>query len=289
MFGIRWYTWNHQRWFRVWGISFSFKSWVRALYGPSHHGSGWHIGSEVWVSFALGLLDHYLHHRSHHIVTCFDLAFLRWVVRHCHTLLHLFPNLFLHFPILSFIIRLIPLHLQLPSLIIVSLHERWVLWCMSPIVWCFYLFIFGYRVESPHSHGSTTFDIAHTGVWHYLLGDLGHCFPSFHSPFTPTYITVQVIKPPWGHEISCLLRCSSFRQAPFTDWVWDVRRSPLLWGISRVTYFLSIQFTCLRSVIRDRWYKELGPLRAPSLDVLTCSYGGIPQSLHAGFGFYTCK
>ena len=40
-------------------------------------------------------------------------------------------------------------------------------------------------VESPHSHGSPTFDITHTGVWHYLFGDLGLCFPSFHSHFTP--------------------------------------------------------------------------------------------------------
>ena len=54
LFGIRWYTWDHQRWFWVWEISFSFKSWMRALYDPSHHGSGRHIGSEVWVSLALG-------------------------------------------------------------------------------------------------------------------------------------------------------------------------------------------------------------------------------------------
>ena len=70
-------------------------------------------------------------------------------------------------------------------------NHRLASWTMSSLVhvtYClmfFYFFIFGYRVESPHSHGSTTFDIAHIGVWHYLLGDLGLCFPSFHSPFTP--------------------------------------------------------------------------------------------------------
>ncbi|KAL6348470.1 hypothetical protein AAG906_008921 [Vitis piasezkii] len=57
-----------------------------------------------------------------------------------------------------------------------------------------------YMVESPHSHGSAIFDITHTGVWHYLFGNLG------------LYVD----------------------------------RSPLLRGISRVTYCLSIQFTCLR-------------------------------------------
>ena len=32
------------------------------------------------------------------------------------------------------------------------------------------------------------------------------------------FITVRVVRPPWGHEISCLLRHISFGQAPFTDW-----------------------------------------------------------------------
>ena len=114
-------------------------------------------------------------------MTCFDLAFLGWVVRRCHILLYLYPSWFLHFLLHPFIIHLIPFRLLLSSSIVVSLHERWVLWCVSPIV----CFLFGCRVESPCSHGSAIFDIAHTGVWHYLLGDLGLCFLSFHSPFTP--------------------------------------------------------------------------------------------------------
>ena len=182
LFGIRWYTWDHQRWFWVWGISFSFKSQVRALNDPSHPGSGWHIGSEVWVSFALGFLDHYLHHNSHHIVTCFDLPFLRWVVLHCHTLLHLFPSLFLHFLYLH--------SLFVSSLFIFSYPRRSSSRFMNDEFFgachlLFDVFLFRYMVESPHSHGSAIFDITHTGVWHYLFGDLGLCFPSFHSHFTP--------------------------------------------------------------------------------------------------------
>ena len=103
----------------------------------------------------------------------------------CSSLSHiatLVSQLVSPFPIPPFIICLIPLHLQLPSPIVVSLHEQWVLWCASPVVWCY---SFGYRVKSPCSHGFAIFDIAHIGVWHYLLGDLGLCFPSFHSHFTP--------------------------------------------------------------------------------------------------------
>ena len=156
---------------------------MRALYNPFFHGSGRHIRSEVWVSFALGSLDHYLYHHSRHTVTCFDLAFMWWVVRHYHTLLHFYPSLFHHFLLHPFIIRLIPFCLLLPSSIVVSLHEQLVLWCTSPVVGqC----SFGCRVESPYSHSPPIFDIAHTEAWHYLLGNLGLCFPSFHSPFTPS-------------------------------------------------------------------------------------------------------
>ena len=154
---------------------------MRALYDPFLCGSGWHLGSEVWVSFALGLLDHYLHHHSNNIVTCFDLAFLEWVVRHCHTLLHLYPNLFLYFPLYPFIICLIPLHLQLPSSIVVSLHERRILWCTSPVVW-------HYSFWCRLSHLLTWF----CDIWHCThrglalsMGRFGPLFPIVSFTFYP--------------------------------------------------------------------------------------------------------
>ena len=109
------------------------------------------------------------------------------------------------------------------------------------------------------------FDIIYWEIWAFVSHHFIHILPL-------AYIMVRVVRPLWGHEISCLLWRGSFGQALSTDWVWDVDRSPLLRGISRVTYCLSIQFACLRSMIRDRWYKELGSLRAPLLDVLTHSY-----------------
>ena len=169
-------------------------------------------------------------------MTCFDLAFLGWVVRRCHILLYLYPSLFLHFLLHPFIIHLIPFSVLLSSSIVVSLHERWVLWCMSPIV----CFLFGCRVESPCSHDSVIFGIAYKGLAFSLMGIWAFVFHHFihYSPLP--YIMVRVIRSPWGHEISCLLWRNWFGQAPSTDWVWDVDRSPLLRGISTVTYCLSI-------------------------------------------------
>ena len=154
LFGICCYTWDHPR-------SFEFERFIIHLrFGWEHctillHGSRWHIGSEVWVSLALGPLDHCLHHLSHLIVTCFDLEFLGWVVHRCHTLLHFYPSLFLHFLLHPFIICLIPFHLLLSSSNVVSLYERRV-WCTSPIVWHY---SFGCRL----SH------LAHMILWHLEL------------------------------------------------------------------------------------------------------------------------
>ena len=143
------------------------------------HGFGWHIGCEVWVSLALGPLNHCLHHLPHLIVTCFGLAFLGWVVHRCHTLLHFYPSLFLHFLLHPFIICLIPFRLLLSSLNVVSLYERRVLWCTSPIIW---RYSFGCRL-SHLAHMILWYLALHTGVWHLVIGYLGLCFPSFHSPF----------------------------------------------------------------------------------------------------------
>ena len=67
------------------------------------------LGNKLGMRFGLfrtRSLDHYLHHHSHLIVTCFDLTFLGRVVRHCHTLPHLYPSLFLPFFLYPFIIFL---------------------------------------------------------------------------------------------------------------------------------------------------------------------------------------
>ena len=140
---------------------------MRALYDPFLHGSKRHIGSEVFVSFALGPLDCHPYHHSHLISDLLQFDILGMSVRHCHILLHLYPNLFLNFLLHIFIIFRIPFHFLLSSSIFISLHERQLLWCTSPVIGhcsC------RYRIESPCSHDSPIFDIVHTGVWHYLLG-----------------------------------------------------------------------------------------------------------------------
>ena len=51
------------------------------------------LGNTLGMRFGLlrtRSLDHYMHHHSHLIVTCFDLTFLGRVVRRCHTLPHLY-------------------------------------------------------------------------------------------------------------------------------------------------------------------------------------------------------
>ena len=141
-------------------------------------------------------------------------------------------------------------------------------WCTSPIVW---RYSFGCRL-SHLAHMILWYLALHTRVWHLVIGYLAFVSHHFIHLSPLAYITVRVVRPPWGHEILCLLRHGSFGQAPSTNWVQDVDRFPLLQGISRITYCLSIQFACIRSMIRGRWYRELGPLRAPLLDALTCSY-----------------
>ena len=126
LFGICCYTWDHQR-------SFGFERFIIPLrVGWEHctillHGSRWHIGSEVWVSLALGPLDHCLHHLPHLTMTCFGLVFLGWVVQRCHTLPHFYPSLFVHFLLHPFIIFLIPSRLLLSSSNAFSLYEQRVL------------------------------------------------------------------------------------------------------------------------------------------------------------------
>ena len=113
-------------------------------------------------------------------MTCFGLAFLGWVVHHCHTLLHFYPSLFLYFLLHPFIICLILFCLLLSPSNVVSLYERWVLWCTSPIVW---RYSFGCRL-SHLAHMILWYLALCTRVWHLVIGYLGLSFPSFHSPFT---------------------------------------------------------------------------------------------------------
>ena len=194
-------------------------------------------------------------------MTCFDLAFMGWVIRHYHTLLHFYPRLFLHFLLHQLIICLICFHLLLPSLIVVSLHERCVLWCTSPVVrHC----SFGWRVEPPYSHGPPIFDIVHTEAWHYLLSIWAFVSHRFIHLLPLALIMVWVVRPPWGHEISCFLWRISFGQAPSTDWSTEYRCGSISWGISRIAYCFSVLSLHLWSMIRDRWCKESRLSKTPS-------------------------
>ena len=149
------------------------------------------LGNTLGMRFGLlrtKSLDHYLHHHSHLIVTCFDLTFLGGVVRHCHILPHLYPSLFLPF----FFFDLSTHHFSYPFqsllllLIVVSLLKRHFTCHLTLLM----------VVESPCSHDSLIFDIERTGVWQCLLGIWA--FVSYHvihlSPLA--YITVRVVRSP---------------------------------------------------------------------------------------------
>ena len=77
------------------------------------------LGNTLGMKFGLlrtRSLDHYLHHHSHLIVTCFDLTFLGQVVRRCHTLPHLYTSLSL--PFFCFIHSSFSYHFQSSSTLI---------------------------------------------------------------------------------------------------------------------------------------------------------------------------
>ena len=184
-----------------------------------------------------------------------------WVVPHYHTLLHFYPNLFHHFLLHPVIICLIPFLLLLPSSIVVSFQERRVLWCTSLVIGHF---SFGCRIESPYSHGPPIFDIAHTEAWHYLLDIWAFVSHRFIHLLPLAFITIWVVRPLWGHEISCLLSRISFGQASSIDWSSGCRQGSISWGISRITYCFLVSSLRLWSTIRDRWYIESRLSRTPS-------------------------
>ena len=174
---------------------------------------------------------------------------------------YFYPNPFLHFLLHPFIIRLITVCLLLPLSIVVSLHERCVFWCTSPIIGhC----SFRCKVESPYSHGPSIFDIAHTKASHYLLGIWAFVSRRFIHLLPLAFIMVWVIRPPQGYENSCFLRCISFGQALSTDWSIGCRQGSISWGISRIAYCFFISSLRLWSVIRDRWCRESRLSRTPS-------------------------
>ena len=115
---------------------------------------------------------------------------------------------------------------------------------------------FGCRVESPYSHGLPIFDIVHTEAWHYLLGIWAFVSRRFIHLLPLVFIMVRVIRPPWGYEISCLLRSISFGQAPSTNWSMGCRQGSISWGISRIAYCFSVSSLRLWATIRDKWCWE---------------------------------
>ena len=154
------------------------------------------LGNTLGMRFGLlrtRSLDHYLHHHSHLIVTCFNLTFLGRVVRRCHTLPHLYPSLFL--PFFCFIHSSVSYPFQSSSTLIDHRLTSQATCLLVHFTYHFTLFI-RMLVESPCSHDPLIFDIARTRVWQYLLGIWA--FVSHHvfhlSPLA--YITVRVVRPP---------------------------------------------------------------------------------------------
>ena len=97
-------------------------------------------------------------------------------------------------------------------------------------------------------------------IWHCALrglvlsfGYLGLISHRFIHLLPLAFIMVRVVKPPWGHEISCSLRHISFGKAPSLVEVWDVDRLPFLEDIKKSHNAFSIQCPCLYSTNRDRW------------------------------------
>ena len=106
-------------------------------------------------------LDHYLHHHSHLIVTCFDLTSLGRVVRRCHTLPHLYPSLFLPF---CFIHSSFSYHFQSSSTLI---DHRLTTKATCHLVHftCHLTLFIRMLVESPCSYDPLIFNIVRTRVW----------------------------------------------------------------------------------------------------------------------------
>ena len=198
--------------FCVKGILFFFWEWVRALYYLFLHGSGRYVGSDDWVPLVLGSLDHYLHHHSRPTVACFYLSLLGWVVRQYHTLA----------PFLSWLFSLFSsaLHSSYPLLGWVVRQCHFASWTVCPLA--FVNLSFG----TVHLYvGRVTMLTRFSDMWHCALrglvlpfGYLSLVSHRFIHLLPLAFITVRVVRPPWGHEISCLLRHISFGQAPFTDW-----------------------------------------------------------------------
>ena len=189
----------------------------------------------------------------------------------CSSLSHIatfLSSLFLHFLLHPFIICLIPFHLLLSSSNVVSLYERWVLWCTSPIVW---RYSFGCRL-SHLTHMILWYLALCTGVWHLVIGYLGLCFPSFHSLFIPSLH--------YGPSRKTTLRPWDLLPAS-TRFIWTGSVYWLSTGCRQVSiasgniegHILPFHSVCLpRFMIRGRWYKELGPLSLMLWHVHTGAY-----------------
>ena len=123
-------------------------------------------------------------------------------------------------------------------------------------------------------------------IWHCTLrglvlsfGYLGLVSHRFIHLLTLAFITVWVVRLPWGHKFSCSLQHISFGQLRPLVEVWDVSRPSFLEDIEESHNAFSIQSPRLWSTIRGRWCKELGLSRTPLFAALTWSYWGIPYIL----------
>ena len=125
------------------------------------------------------------------------------------------PGCFHYFLLHPFIIRLIPFRFLLPSSIVVfcflnnvssSVHNS-----SFGIVHLYVKWVIGLTRLS---------DIRYCALRGLLLSFryLGLVSHRFIHLLPPAFIMVRVVRPPWGHEISCSLRHISFGQAPSTGW-----------------------------------------------------------------------
>ena len=200
---------------------------MRALYDPFLHGYRRHIGSEEWVSLALGPLDHYLHHHSRPIVAYFDLSLLGWVVHRYHTLSHflsllfsLFSSVLLHHSFYPF------------SFSSTLVDHHFASWTACPLEFINLSFGIVHLYVGWVTRLARSSDIWHCALRGLVLsfgylGFVSHCFIHL---WPLAFITIKVVRPPWGYKISCFLLHISFGQASSTGWSTGNRPTFVSWG-----------------------------------------------------------
>ena len=151
---------------------------------------------------------------------------------------------------------------SLPHVATFSISVVFTIFFCTPLSFVSSLFIFFYPRRSSfcylngvsYSVYNLSFGIVHlyvgwvtrltwfSDIWHCVIrglvlsfGYLGLVSHRFIHLLPLACIMVGVIRPPWGHKISCSLQHISFRQAPSTGWSTRCWPTFVSWGYREIT------------------------------------------------------